>query len=67
MRKTKIVGNQESLTFCIMHLFHSRHPRGGYDDIKIDLFCPLTLRKIFPPFEKSKVTIGVYFIAGMSF
>ena len=41
-------------------------PLGNYDDIKIDLFLPLTLRKFFPQFEKSKVKIGVYFIAGLS-
>ena len=48
-----------NINFWYYACFQYKAPRGSYDDINIDLFLPLTLRKIFPQVEKSKVKIGV--------
>ena len=58
MRKTKIVGNHESLTFGIMQLFHSRHPWGTMMTSKLTFFSLWHLENFSISLKNQKSKFG---------
>ena len=65
MHKTRMEDAPQIINFWYYASFQYKAPRRSFDDIKIDLFLPLTLRKNLPQVEKSLVKIRVKFIAGI--